>query len=253
MTREIKKQNKLKKIILAVIGIGAVLATICVIALSVYTADYYHSEVSVEDFAESSAYNIEEISTGIFVDGEGTKNAVIFYPGAKVEYTAYLPLCVKLAERGVDCFLVEMPFHLAIFGMNKAGKIMDNYDYDNWYLAGHSLGGAFGAGYVADHVEDFAGLIMLAAYPTKTLDSEDLKVLSIYGNKDGVLNKENVDTGKELVPEHYTEISLDGANHAGFANYGPQEGDGEAAMEREKQQDMTIEYIMKMIQKTYDE
>lgn len=253
MNVEKKKLSKGKKITLAIIGVILVVAVIGVIALYVYTSDYYRSEVGIEDFTGNTAYTVEEFSEGIFVDGSGTKDAVIFYPGAKVEYTAYLPLCTKLAQQGVDCFLVEMPFHLAIFGMNKAGKIMNDYDYENWYLAGHSLGGAFGANYVAEHVEEFAGLILLAAYPTKPLVSEDLKVISIYGNKDTVLNKENVDAGKEFVPEHYTEIGLGGANHAGFANYGPQEGDGEATMDREKQQDMTVKYIMKMIQTTYAE
>ena len=253
MTKEMKKQHKGKKILLGSIGILVAFIAICVIALLVYSSDYYRSEVSVEDFAESTAYKIEETSAGILVDGKGNEDAIIFYPGAKVEYTAYLPLCVKLAEQGVDCFLVEMPFHLAIFGMNKAGKIMDTYEYENWYLAGHSLGGALGANYVAGHVDEFAGLIMLAAYPTKPLVSEELRVLSIYGNKDEVLSKENLKAGKEFVPEHYTEIGLGGANHAGFANYGPQEGDGEATMDREKQQDMTVQYMIKMIQTTYEE
>ena len=130
---------------------------------------------------------------------------------------------------------------------------MDNYSYDNWYLAGHSLGGAMAANYVAGAPDDFAGLIMLAAYPTKALVSEELKVLSVYGNKDTVLNKEKLEAGSEFVPEHYTEIGLGGANHAGFANYGPQEGDGDATMEREKQQEMTVHYIVQMIQKTYEE
>ena len=243
MTETKKGRNKRKILIFVILGIIVVGFS----ALFIYTKDYYRSEVSVEDYEGNSFYNIEEFSEGIFVDGNGDTDAIIFYPGAKVEYTAYLPLCVKLAEEGVDCFLVEMPFHLAILGMNKAGKIMDNYHYDNWYLAGHSLGGAMAANYVADNVEEFAGLIMLAAYPTKALVSEDLKVLSVYGDADGILNKEKVDAGAELVPEYYTEISLGGANHAGFGNYGPQEGDGEAAMEREQQQDMTGHYIMKMI------
>ena len=244
-----KKANLGKTLTLVVLGIMVIAFAV----LFLYTKDYYRSEVTLEESATETEYNIEEFKGGIFVDGSGNTNAVIFYPGAKVEYTSYLPLCVKLAEQGVDCFLVEMPFHLAILGMNKADSIMDSYDYDNWYLAGHSLGGAMAANYVADNVEDFAGLIMLAAYPTKALVSEDLKVISIYGNKDGILEKEKVDAGKEFVPEHYTEIGLGGANHAGFGNYGPQDGDGEATMEREKQQDMTVTYIMKMIQQTYEE
>ena len=248
MPETIKIQNKCMKIVAVLFIIIVAFA----ILLLLYTNDYYRSEVDIDDYAVSSDYIIDEFKHGIFVDGSGTRDAVIFYPGAKVEYTSYLPLCVKLAEQGIDCFLVEMPFHLAIFGMNKAGKIMDHYSYENWYLAGHSLGGAMAANYVADNVQNFAGLIMLAAYPTKALVSEDLKVLSVYGNKDMVLNKEKLEAGTEFVPEHYTEIGLGGANHAGFGNYGPQEGDGEATMEREKQQEMTVHYILKMIQQTYE-
>lgn len=241
------RQNIGKTLAVVIIGIVVVVFA----AMFLYTNDYYRSEVNIEDCMTETECIISEFNDGIFINGTGEKDAVIFYPGAKVEYTAYLPLCVKLAEEGVDCFLVEMPFHLAILGINKAGKIMDNYDYDNWYLAGHSLGGAMAANYVAENVEDFAGLVMLAAYPTKELISEDLKVLSVYGNKDEVLNREKLEAGIQFVPEHYTEIGLGGANHAGFGNYGSQEGDGEATMEREKQQEMTVSYIVKMIQTTY--
>ena len=217
----------------------------------IYTSDYYRSEVSVEECKGNSSITIKEVSEGLFLNGEGTEDAIIFYPGGLVEYTAYLPLCAQLAEQGADCFLVEMPFHLAIFGSNKADVIMKKYAYDGWYLAGHSLGGAMAANYVADNVDKVDGLIMLAAYPTKALVSEDLKVLSIYGNKDEVLNRDKLIAGAEFVPEHYTEIGMGGANHAGFGNYGIQEGDGEATKEPKKQQEMTVQYIMRMINQTY--
>lgn len=243
-----RKINTMKRItgviitaLIAVIGIGT-------FGLFLYTSDYYRSEVSIEDFVGNEGYKVEKFGDGIYVDGYGTKDAIIFYPGAKVEYTAYLPLCVLLAEQGVDCFLVEMPFHLSVLGVNKAGKIMEEYTYENWYLAGHSLGGAMAADYVAENTEMFTGLILLAAYPTKLLESEDLKVLSVYGNKDEILNQEKIEASIELVPKQYTEIKLEGANHAGFADYGPQEGDGKETLERKKQQEMTVDSIMKMIQ-----
>ena len=246
--KEIKKSKVGVKLLLA---LGCIVVA-CVVALFVYSGNYYKSEISVEEYMATSSVRIEEFSDGLFVDGGETDHAVIFYPGGKVEYTAYLPLCTKLAEQGVDCFLVEMPFHLAVFGSNKADGIMAKYSYENWYLAGHSLGGAMAANYVAENVDKVDGLIMLAAYPSKALVSEDLKVLSVYGNKDEVINREKLKAGTEFVPEHYTEIGLGGANHAGFGNYGPQEGDGEASMEREKQQEMTVSYILKMINTTYE-
>ena len=39
------------------------------------------------------------------------------------------------------------------------------------------------------------------------------------------------------------ELVLEGANHAGFGAYGPQEGDGEAAISRQEQQEKTVEAI----------
>ncbi len=253
ITMEKTKQTKksLSKGTKIFIALGIIIIAF-VTALLVYSNDYYKSEVSKDDYVAYSSFVIEEFSDGLFIDGGGNSDAVIFYPGGKVEYTAYLPLCTKLAAEGIDCFLVEMPFHLAVFGSNKAEGIMKEYTYDNWYLAGHSLGGAMAANYVVDNVDEFAGLIMLAAYPTKALISEDLKVLSIYGNKDEVLNREKLEAGSEFVPEHYTEIGLGGANHAGFGNYGIQKSDGEATMERDKQQDMTVKYIVKMINTTYE-
>lgn len=58
----------------------------------------------------------------------------------------------------------------------------------HWYLAGHSLGGAMAGSYAAKHESEIAGLIFLAAYPTRELQT--LPVLSLYGSEDGVLNME---------------------------------------------------------------
>ncbi|TCD46447.1 hypothetical protein D3X11_03310 [Streptococcus sp. X16XC17] len=61
---------------------------------------------------------------------------------------AYASLLKEIAEQGVDTFLVKMPFHLAILGADKANQILENYTYDEWYLAGHSMGGAMAASYL---------------------------------------------------------------------------------------------------------
>ena len=42
-------------------------------------------------------------------------SALIFYPGAKVEYTAYLPILEKLRQNGIASVLMKMPFNMAIF------------------------------------------------------------------------------------------------------------------------------------------
>lgn len=229
-------------------GTIGVLLLILFVFAGYYVNDYYHSDEIVSEYLEGTEnVTVCEIKDGLFLDGAGEETAVIFYPGAKVEYTAYLPLFMELAEEGVDCFLVKMPCNLAMFGMNKAGNLMASYEYDRWYLAGHSLGGAMGASYVADHLDDFDGMIFLASYPTKDLKQESFEVLSIYGSEDTVLNMEKLEEGRSLMPEDYTEICIEGGNHAQFGAYGAQEGDGTAAITSDAQIQRTVEEILTMI------
>lgn len=236
-----------KRLKTAGIIVGMVL--LCLIGLCIYYVnDYYHSEPFVEEYLQGTEnVAVSEFEDGVFLDGEGEDTAMIFYPGAKVEYTAYLPLFTELAEDGIDCFLVEMPCNLAILGMNKAAGIMESYEYENWYLAGHSLGGAMAANYAAQNYQALDGLVLLAAYPTKDLDVSAFEVLSIYGSADTVLNMEKLEEGREYMPEAYTEVCIEGGNHAQFGAYGHQESDGIASISAIEQQRETVEAILEVV------
>lgn len=165
-----------------------------------------------------------------------------------MEDTAYLPLLSELAVKGIDCFLIKMPCNLAFFGQNKAGKVMDAYEYTHWYLSGHSLGGAMAASFASKHLESLDGLVLLAAYPTKSLKADSFSVLSIYGSKDGILNMEKVQDGRRRMPADYAEICIEGGNHAQFGDYGEQKKDHAAQISREEQQKQTVDAILKMIE-----
>ena len=53
--------------------------------------------------------------------------------------------------------------------------------------------------------------------------------------------------GRELMPGEYTELCIEGGNHAWFAYYGEQEGDGAASITREEQQKKTVDAVLGMI------
>lgn len=139
-----------------------------------------------------------------------------------------------------------MPCNLAILGQNKAEKIITTYEYKTWYLSGHSLGGAMAASFVASSPDYVEGLVLLAAYPTAELD-DNIQVISIYGSEDGVLNMEKLEEGRSYMPSAYTEICIEGGNHAWFGYYGEQEGDGTAEITKEEQQKQTVEAILEMM------
>lgn len=103
------------------------------------------------------------------------------------------------------------------------------------------------ATYLADNVEDFDGLVLLGSYSTADLSKEDVKVLSVFGSEDKVMNKEKYDENKINLPMDFSEEVIDGGCHAYFGMYGEQEGDGEATITNEEQIQKTAEIIKEFI------
>ncbi|MBQ4107802.1 MAG: lysophospholipase, partial [Clostridia bacterium] len=77
----------------------------------------------------------------------------------------------------------------------------------------------------------------------------DLSVLSIYGENDGVMNREKYEKNKKNLPNNTTEFIIEGGNHAFFGMYGHQIGDGEATVSQEEQIEMTSEKIASFLVK----
>lgn len=213
-----------------------------------YVLDYYHVSDATEAMQEDENVQIKQTKTGLFYDGPGTQEAIIFYPGAKVEGIAYASLLKKLAKEGIDCFLVDMPCHLAILGVSKADDIMQEYVYKSYYMMGHSLGGAMAAVYTSNHTKEVDGLILLAAFSTKDLSNSDVTVLSIYGNQDGVLNLDKVKELRSNLPQKAKEVVIEGGNHANFGNYGQQKKDNPSTITRQEQQDITANAILSLFE-----
>ena len=219
-----------------------------ILAFFVYTGDYYRADAQALAALESDgAAAVVRTSYGWFFDGPSEGTALIFYPGGKVEETAYAPFLHRLAAEGMDVCLVKMPFRLAVFGKNKADAVMSQHSCAHWYVGGHSLGGAMAASYAADHGDALDGVVLCAAYPTQALDGR-LTEISIYGSRDGVLNMEKTAAGRAFAPDNFYELVIQGGNHAQFGNYGPQKGDGDAAVPSQQQQGDAVEFILRSIE-----
>lgn len=238
--------KKRTKIIIAVfISITAALLT----AAGIYSNDYYRA-VDVEKYIISSkTVTVNKIKEGYFFDGYGEDNALIFYPGAKVEETAYAPMMRDLAEQGVDCFLIKMPMKLAFFDSDKAENIIDKYKYENYYFAGHSLGGAIISDFVSNNRDKCSGLFLLGAYSMQGFDEAHFPVVFIYGDNDKILSKDKVECDVFLEADNYEFIKIQGGNHSNFGSYGFQKGDGKAKISAEKQQKITTDKILDTVNK----
>ncbi len=234
------KKHSLKKRLLL---LPLLIPVLLVLAFLLYAGQYYPADgTALAALNPDDTVSVRKTEYGWLFDGPSDSDALIFYPGAKVEETAYAPLLHRLAAEGMDVCLVKMPFRLAFFGMNRADALLSGYGYSRWYIGGHSLGGAMAAVYAADHGARLSGLVLLAAYPTKPLD-DHLRVISVFGSEDGVINREKLEEGDRFFPENTVRHRIEGGNHARFGNYGAQRGDGTAAISAEEQQRQTVELI----------
>ncbi len=210
-----------------------------------YVSDYYPADTAAIAAFTAELTVPEKQSDGMIAFGTGEEEtALIFYPGGKVEYTAYAPLMAALAEKGIFCIAVKMPCNLAVLDIHAAKKVRERYpEIDDWYIGGHSLGGSMAASHLGQYADDYRGLILLGAYSTEDLSETNLNVLSIYGTEDTVLNREKYEQYRPDLPSGFSEQVIEGGCHAYFGMYGKQAGDGIPTLTAKEQIMLTADII----------
>ena len=180
-----------KKILILTLSVVLALA-LTVLGCAIYLGDYYRADrPRIDEYVADIGIEQMELSRGtVAFEPEGAPVGLIFYPGGKVEAEAYIPLMASLAEKGIVTVLVRMPFNLAVLDSGAAEGICEYFpEIERWYIGGHSLGGAMASFYVSSHADEFEGLVLLGAYSTSDISDTELRVLSVYGSEDGVMNR----------------------------------------------------------------
>ena len=263
--KERKKRSKTFKVLVGLIIALGVFELVAFGALAVYISDYDHADADAEA-AMKSGHGVQVTRTNDWVefapparsqtdtcsvDGVNKDKAdtgIIFYPGGKVEYTAYAPLMRDFAEEGYFCAVVKMPFNLAVLDSNAAKEVKEAHpEITHWIIGGHSLGGVMAAKYAA--ISDFDGLFLLAAYANTDMSDKDIAVVSVYGDADGVLNMDEYEASKSNLPADMIEHVIKGGNHSQFGSYGLQEGDNEASISAEEQRAEAVRFVLEKLAK----
>jgi pimeloyl-ACP methyl ester carboxylesterase len=225
--------KKSRKILIVVLAAVAAFAAV----FFIYVSDYYRADQTARAVFGNGEGIAQDGNLIILTPSDPGDTGLIFYPGGKVEAISYLPLLSKLQDNGITCVLAEMPFNLAVFDINAADRVYEKLpQIKNWYIGGHSLGGAMASAYAGGHMDRIRGLILLGAYIYGDINADD--ALTVYGTEDQGLEKIDYTTNV---------IVIDGGNHAQFGNYGPQDGDGEATILPETQQDIAVQSILDFI------
>ena len=224
------RARRILLVLLALLVLGAA-------GFGFYVGDYYRAEPAALAILDEPGLSIDGDTT-ILSPASASDTGILFYPGAKVEAEAYLPLLDQLRDQGFTCFLIHMPATMAIFDAGAALDVIDAHpEISHWYLAGHSMGGAMASSCAADNPDTIDGLILLGAYLYGDYPPAD--TLTIYGSLNESVAEKIDYTDNVLV--------IDGGNHAQFGNYGPQKDDPAAAISASDQQAQSVQAITDFI------
>jgi len=213
-----------------------ILITLLVIILGSFIV-IKNKEYQPSTAANNAAKTSTMINSTTKFQGDDTKPMVIFYPGALVEPKSYSIWAKQVAAAGYSVYIIRFPLDMAVLKTDAASKIQDNKDY---VIGGHSLGGTMASRYAHNNQKHLKGVFFLASYPEEkgTLRKTDVPVLSITASHDGVLNQNNYQKAKKLLPNNTVYELISGGNHAGFGSYGKQSGDNTASISNQKQQNI---------------
>ena len=181
---------------------------------------------------------------------------LIIHPGGNCDPRAYAPIAQAIASEGYLVAIIPMPNCISMGGHDRTARVIEDFgEIEKWVLAGHSVGGTSIAWYTHEY-GGIEGLVILAGlgHNLYTLDdTHNVKVLSLYGEKDTHLTLEMIMDRADFLPADTTYIPIEGGNHTQFGWLDPTpypehfDGDGPADITYQQQQDIVVEYILDLL------
>jgi len=183
---------------------------------------------------------------------------LLFLPGGMVQPSAYAPVARAIAEAGFEVVIVKLPFlgrHVLHAGHEaEVARRVRTWTTEPgsrpWVLAGHSMGGRLAAEITAAEPGPVAKLVLVATTHPRDVDLSraSVDVVKIHGTRDGVASLARARENAPLLPADTRWYEVEGGNHAQFANYGPQLGDGRATISRAEQQRALVSILLQEMQ-----
>lgn len=171
---------------------------------------------------------------GKAVEEPSVPTGLVFVPGARVEAHAYMFQLSGVVEQfGVTVLITEPTLNLAFFDTRSLDQFTTAApEVDRWFVGGHSLGGVRAC--LMTPGSDAAGLVLFGSYCANDLSGSGLEVLSIAGENDRLSTPAIIEQNAGMLPTDARFVTIAGANHASFGDYGAQAGDGERTISSEQ-------------------
>lgn len=248
---EVRTANRRKwidRIIRGLIIIGIFIG----VGIYIYADDYYRPSLTAEEalISGEGITFLEENGDLVFTPDQ-PKGGVVIYPGGRVSERAYGYLGRKIASMGYKTVIIKAPLKLSILSNHAAKDYVADEAIEDWVIIGHSLGGVSASRFVLKNPDKIRGLILLAAYPDGNTDLSvsPFKVFSLVGDKDHVINYDQLSEAQERLPKLTRGQIIRGGNHSSFANYGAQDGDSLADIGYDEQQQYVLDAVAEAFEK----
>ncbi len=243
---------KLNKTYILLVVVLVVL--IALTALKIFVDNDHKPLHTVEEYQELTSFPISQTDNRLTIRDQETIDdyfnvGIIFYSAKRIDSQCYLPLMAHLANFGYDCFLPNALGNLPILNLDGADQIVNKFKWvTDWYLVAHSDACEMAVRYAKGH-KKIKGLILLGGYSKTDISDTDIKVLSITGSRDSILDMSKYKKAKSNLPKDAIYEVIKGGNHTAFADTALLNGDTQTSFDSEKQTIKTAELIKKFIDK----
>jgi len=164
---------------------------------------------------------------------------LVFTPGGRIDARAYARILRPVAAAGYLVVILKVPYGIAFTDpYQSGGPIARHTEVRAWAVGGHSLGGVTAALYAARHPS--VALLLWGSYPSSDLSGHTAAVTSISGTEDKLTTPSDIAASKAKLPARTCFVTIPGAVHAFFGDYGVQRGDGNPTTTRTEAQSRIV-------------
>ena len=215
-------------LIVCLYGVGNVTAIVCLHPSLPIASDALVSSsavrvetVEVDSWDGLSPAEPDDNIYYVFVPkGTVPRDAFIILPGGNCDPKAYAPAAHAIAAKGYLTLIVPVPDCVAMpSGHKRADKIIEDFEeIENWVIGGHSVGGTAACIY-ADNHSTIDGVVIWASKSPGGFEDTDMKVLTVYGSRDGRVGPEDVLENAGSLPADTIFKEIKGGNHTQFGYF----------------------------------
>jgi pimeloyl-ACP methyl ester carboxylesterase len=217
-----RKSRRVKSLAIRIVLTLAFLFVVCAIVFVVWAWDASQPESKAYTEAISNpAVTIDSYDGFITIRPAGITPEVglLFYPGARIEPSAYVAKLAAIAEAANIQIAIGKPaLNLAFFSINQADNMRTALPgVTCWFVGGHSLGGSMACVYASNHSDTLEGVMLFGTYCGTDISNTSLRVLSINGERDGIFPPAIISERRHELPSNARMVLVPGMNHAQIA------------------------------------